>query len=141
MSHLDRLKNGRDWSGYLTLENFDLVVDRLRAMIGDGQSYTWVLCHEHRRYQPEVRTNQKAREVYVSREPYEDGTPNGHVSVVDTYGIWGLRTSASDERAIADLPEKQRRHLTFKRDHLMIEHYAPIGAHMYWVVALEGGEG
>lgn len=142
MSYLDRLKNDREWSGHLTLENFDLVVDRLRRMIGDGQPYAWVAVNQGSAYRPEVRTGQRVREeIRVNREPLEDGTRWAHVSVHDTDRVWGLHTTAADEKAANGLPENQRTRLAFERGQLRVTHYALAGNLLYWVIAPEAGEG
>lgn len=139
MAYLDRLKGDRSWSGHLTLESFDLVVDRLRRMIGDGQPYTWVAVNEGRRYKPEVRTGQKASKIHANRKPLDDGKPWAHFFVADTYGSWGLHTRESDSE-VRDLPTREQVYLDFERDQLTISHHAPVGSRLYWVVALESGE-
>lgn len=140
MNYAERLSSGRDWSGYLTLENAEAVADRIRSMIGDGQRYTWVAANEYFGYKPEVRTSQVATKVsFDSDLKYSDGAPWAHLNVVDTYGIWGLSADAADEAAAIAQDKRHRTFLTFDHRKLTIDLYAPGGNHMWWVVALEDG--
>jgi hypothetical protein len=134
----ERLAKGLDWSGYLALDNAHAVADRIKSMIGSGQRYTWVAVNEYFGHKPEVRTSQVATKVDFENDlQHEDGSPWAHLTVVDTYGIWGLSTDAADEAAAAEAAKRDRTVLTFERRKVTIELYAPAGNHMWWVVALE----
>lgn len=148
---LRRLADWRDWSGWLTLENFEAVADRIRRLL-DGRTYTWVASNEGQRaYFPEVRTGQRlchdharSGNAVMAKLLAPD---HGHLTVVDSYGVWGLSTSIPDQSAAHklgfDAACKAGAHLTFHRamgsrpDRLEIEHFAPVGARLYWVAAIE----
>lgn len=137
-TYAERLKSDRDWYGYLTLENAEAVADRIRSMIGDGQPYTWVAANEYFGYKPEVRTSQVASKVEFNQDlRLSDGTPWAHLTVVDTYGIWGLHATAADDAAACEADKKDRTVLKFGYRKLTIDLYAPGGNHMWWVIALE----
>jgi hypothetical protein len=154
---LARLASDRDWNGYLTLENLEAVAARFRSLL-DGQRYTWVACNSGlRHYFPEVRTGQQLRDrgITTYRDEEAQYGPFGGITVPDTYGVWGLHTDcpgqrtarrrrvhawerASDEQKRTDTWDDQ--HLTYlhiTRDKVEIEHYAPIGYRLYWVVTVE----
>lgn len=137
--YIDRLKDDRDWNGLLCVENFDLVVARLRRMIGDSQPYTFVTTHEGYGWRPEARTSQKAEAIKASRESRESGEW-AHVFVSDTYGSWGLHTTAQTEKDAREQDAKSSTELTFERGQLMVKHYNGYGDRMYWLIAPEGGE-
>lgn len=78
---VQRIRSGRDWSGYLTLENFDAVAGRLREML-EGKRYTWVSCNEGLRdFFPEVRPGVPVRVMWprgsCGRERREEHTRPG----------------------------------------------------------------
>ncbi len=153
---LRRLASDRDWHGYLTLENLDAVAGRMRKLL-TGRRYTWTACNSGlRHYFPEVRAGQQLRDrgVTTYREEAQHG-PFGGITVPDTYGVWGLHTSAPDQRTAHQqrteawdrATEEQRRtdtwddqrltylHITW--DKIEIEHYAIIGYRLYWVITVE----
>ncbi|WP_141576194.1 hypothetical protein [Actinomadura sp. WMMA1423] len=133
-----RIASGRDWFGFLTLENLNAVADRIRSMIGDGQRYTWVACNEGLGdYRPEVRTSQVAAKIRVDRRDDEHGS----IIVVDTYGVWSIHTDIADQAAgMGRQPEFSLTYLKITRGQIQMEHKAPIGARLLWTVALEGGD-
>lgn len=155
---LARLASDRDWHGYLTLENLEAVTARFRSLL-DGQRYTWVACNSGlRHYFPEVRTGQqlRGRGVTTYRDDGEgDGEPFAGITVPDTYGAWGLHTSVLDQRtargrrhaAFEKATGEQKRtdtwddqrltYLHIKHDRIEIEHFAPAGYRLYWVVTVE----
>lgn len=118
------------WYGYLTVENAEAVADRIRLLIGDGQRYTWVATNEESGLRPQVRTSQVAREIHVE---------DGHVWVNDSYGLWGILTGAADREAAQRLPVDSNDlvRLHFAPDSLEIQHRAPAGVRLFWVIALE----
>lgn len=154
---LRRLASDRYWYGYLTLENLEAVAERIRKLLA-GQRYTWVSCNSGlRHYFPEVRTGQELRDrgVTTYRDEEAQYGPFGGITVPDTYGVWGLHTDcpdqqtarrrrghawerASDEQKATDTWDDQ--HLTYlhiTRDKVEIEHFAPIGYRLYWVITVE----
>lgn len=145
---IKRLESDRDWYGYLTLDNCDAVAGRIRSMLA-GQRYTWVSCNEGLRdYFPEVRTGQRLRDdVRIDRDTLDGGTEWAHISAGDTYGVWGLGTTVPDQKTAhrwaADDKKRKRLtclHITRGRHdggRIEIEHYAPVGARLYWVIAVE----
>lgn len=143
--HFQRLADGRGWWGYLCLDNFDLVADRIRSMLGDGQPYTWVAVNEAFGLRPDVRAGMVAEKVTVRGGADED-TPAKYLTVADTYGVWGIDTSARTEADARDGGKLNNVYLHFETnqwgDKLTIEHYAPAGHRMCWVIAVhpQGGE-
>lgn len=137
---IKRLTSGREWFGYLTLENLDAVADRIRRMIGDGQPYTWVAVNEGFDYKPEVRTSQIATNVEAYRLE-TNGKPHGDITVVDTYGIWSVHTDVADQTEVrAQLGNERARelaYLTFSHNLIRVQHSAPAGYRLHWVAALE----
>jgi hypothetical protein len=136
VNETERLKSGREWFGFLTLENLDAVADRIRFIIGDGQPYAWVACNEGiGDYQPEVRTSQVAKSIRVERV---EG--RGSIIVVDTYGVWSIRTDVADQYlARRREPGFSLAYLKITRSQILMEHKAPIGARLLWTVAVQDG--
>lgn len=135
--HTERLASDHNWSGYLTLDNAAAVTERIRSMIGDEQPYTWVAANEYFGYRPEVRTGQTAKDIGLDTEREVAGEPWAHISVLDSYGVWGFHTTAATQAEARDMDVKQRTLLTFERGKLTVELYAPAGNHMFWVIATE----
>jgi hypothetical protein len=138
---LRRLKGDRDWSGYLTLDNFEAVADRLRKLL-DGHPYTWVACNEGFGYRPEVRPGLLMEKVAATLLAPD----HGHITVADTYGVWGLSAhwpTRADAYAAGSYDEAIKRgaHVAFKSDRygeqFSAEHFAPTGSRLYWTVAVE----
>ncbi|MEV0382307.1 hypothetical protein [Nonomuraea sp. NPDC050643] len=138
---LQRLINGHDWYGFLALDNFDEVVSRIKMMIGNGQPYTWVATNEAFGLRAEVRASMVAEKISVETSPHDDGTPRGHVWVCDTYGVWGVSTTAPDQASARDGGKSTCVFLNFERtcygEKLTIEHYVLAGDRVCWVIALE----
>jgi hypothetical protein len=102
---LKRLKSGRDWNGYLTLENCEAVADRVRRLL-EGHRYAWVRCFEEQRGSfPEVRQGLRMRDqgVTTHRSTLEDGGDFAGFNVSDTYGVWGAHTSVADQAGVRSL--------------------------------------
>jgi hypothetical protein len=147
---LRRLKSDREWYGYLTLENFDAVAERLRSLL-TGRTYTWASTREHQVRAPEVRTRQRLREgINTSRSTLDDGRVMAHLNAADTYGVWGVSTTIPDQKTAYTFArdEKKARRLTevtFKHGHhdggrIEIEQYNGYGERLYWVIAVESPE-
>lgn len=130
-----------DWSGDLTIENAPAVAERIRALIGSGQRYTWVAVNEYFGDRPEVRTGQVAKEVRQDVSgPYDDGERCAHIIVSDTYGSWGLHTGAASTthaRQMRDADERDWVLLEFTCNKIVMQHHAPAGNRLFWVVAVE----
>lgn len=142
-AYLKRLTTEAEWWGCLTLENLDLVAERLRKLL-DGRRYTFVASNEGlRQYFPEVRTGLALRDrgVTASRSTMDDGSILGHLNVSDSYGSWGMFTTVPDVTAAHalsyDEQRKQGTYLHIKYGKVEIEHFAPVGARLYWVATLE----
>ena len=140
------LRKDREWFGYLTTANYQAVTERIDRMLR-GKKYTWVAslspalagkkAYHHR---PEVRTGQRFESI-KGKLLTGDHAPIGHITVSDSYGVWGIdSTFASQADAHAGKPER-RTYLHFQRDRwgdrLEIEHYAISGNHLWWVVSVE----
>lgn len=139
---LRRLASGRHWFGYLTLENAEAVAGRIRTML-DGKQYTWVACNEMGGYRPEVRTGMRLREgVKLSGSTLESGRKMAHITVCDTYGVWGLDTTVANQREAHETEDRKR--LTYLNieehrwgDRIEIEFYSISGNHIWWVATVE----
>jgi hypothetical protein len=137
-AHSGPLARGR-FSGYLTLANLVEVTALVKDMVGQGQPYTWVACNEGlRSYWPEVRTGQVATKVIGEIKSDGEGR-YGHLTVCDSYGVWGLTTSFADDEAVRGAePGWGRAFLTIKPGRIEIDRMTMSGSRLYWVVALEG---
>lgn len=149
---LRRLAGDQDWYGCLTLENLDLVAARLRKLLG-GRRYTWAATVHWKGAQddfvmPEVRTGMWAKDLKVSRSTLDDGREMGHITVSDSYGVWGISTTVPDGPAASALSydgqRTQTSYLHFKQDRwtdqLQIEHFSGSGNRICWVAAVEMSE-
>ena len=140
----------RDWFGYLTTANYQAVTERIRRLIA-GKRYTWVAslspalagegAYHHR---PEVRTGMEAEKITCDLSPATGDLtrPRAHITVCDTYGVWGIDSSLASQSEAHAADPRRRTYLHFKADRygsvLEIEHYAISGNHLWWVVAVEG---
>jgi hypothetical protein len=124
------------WFGDLTLENIEAIAERLKAMLR-GKRYTFVSVNElfGPLPRPEVRTSQRLNipdsqytDIYVH---YGDDKSWGMIGVNDSYGVWSISTHDDPER---------RAFLSFEHGKLTIEHCAPGGNKLIWVIAVERGE-
>lgn len=150
------------WFGHLTLENADAVVERLRRML-EGKYYTFVAVNEAHS-DPDVRcSNRLTRPIRVSKSTSEDGNrPAVHITMADGRYVWGLHSTSLDQRAAYAVqsaalgrPKDERSpevsaykdlvFLSFSHDYsgeqLRIEHHAPAGDHLTWVVQIEDHDG
>lgn len=145
-----QLELDRDWFGYLTTANYQAVTERIRRLIA-GKRYTWVaslspaLAGEGAYHHwPEVRTGMEADKITSSLSPATGDLtrPRAHITVCDTYGVWGIDSTHASQSAARDDDPKRRTYLHFKADRygrvLEIEHYAISGNHLWWVIAVEG---
>jgi hypothetical protein len=135
VSMKDKLLDTRsEWWGHLTLENIEPVFERMKKVLTEKR-YTWVAVNElyGTLPRPEVRTSQQlepgkstsGQGIYLH---YGEEKDWAMIGVNDTYGSWSIST---DRR-----PEK-RPYLYFQHDKITIEHYAPGGNKLIWVVAVE----
>lgn len=123
-----------NWYGNLTIDNIEQVVGLLRKLLA-GKKYTFVSVNEYFGYKPEVRTGQEIEpQKATNKDAFsfwydKDNAPPLYAgfNVVDTHGVWGLSTSATEQP-----------YLRFEWNKVAIEHKAPAGHKMFWVVAVEG---
>lgn len=150
------LESGRDWYGYLTLDNAEAVAARLRRLL-DCKRFTFVKVNGgYRHWYPEVSTGERlaGEGEGITHSVLGDGR---HAIYMHHSGSTGcLYTDAPDgdtahQRNIdACVPDSERRgdwlwdkNLTYariKQDRAEIEHYSPGGNRLYWVIVLEGHE-
>jgi len=151
-----QLKTGRDWHGYLTLENYAAVGERLRALL-TGKRYTFVAVNSGSDYRPEVRTGLELRDNGLTVHDPEDDGQFASINVSDTYGVWGIhvfdvptsqqdgyecRNAAWDKASDEDKrgwqwQDKRLTYLHFKWDRIEIEHFAMAGHRIVWVAVVE----
>lgn len=138
LKHLAADHDGREWWGCLTIENAEALKDRIERML-KGRLYTFVARNDGFLAQcPEVRTSQKMREAHVSCDDL------AHVSVSDSYGSWGIlsqiKSRAEGLRLSADERRTKGAYVVIRHDRIEIEHSAPAGHALFWVIAVEHPE-
>jgi hypothetical protein len=119
------------WIGNLTIENVNEVADRLKELL-IGKIYTFVSCNELDRFKPNVKTGQKLEDnnpIRVWKGDYSTG-----IHVNDSYGVWGFNTVLHEGEKNENLKVP---YIIFEGNQIRIEHRAPGGNILYWVVALE----
>jgi hypothetical protein len=80
---------------------------------------------------PEVRTSQVMAKVSVYHD--DDGKYAGF-NVSDTYGVWGVSTSATEN--VYD-PTFEKPYFVFEYNQVRFYHRAPAGNSLVWVIAIE----
>lgn len=128
---------GPNWCGTLTVENIEQVADLLRRLL-KGRQYRFVVTNEVFDFKPKVRINQELEpnkagdsiNVYYDK----DEKRFAGFSVHDSYGMWGCSTSLQEERC--DCGSKNP-HFVFEWNKVTINHYAPSGHRVCWVIIVE----
>jgi hypothetical protein len=144
--HLKRLTGDGAWSGCLTLENLDLVADRIRRLL-ENQRFTWVSCNQvMSNYFPEVRTGQRLAEgVKVTRVAPDGGREVGYITISYSAYVAPLDTDISDRAEANTLTYTEKRtrgpYLCFTHDRVEIDHFIEPGSRAYWVAAVEEPDG
>lgn len=121
-----------NWCGKLTVENIEQVVGLFRKLL-ENRRYTFVAINQSYR-RPDVRTGQqldprkaKGEEVFSIWFDDKSSPPAfAGFNAVDTYGVWGLSTSANDQP-----------YISFEWNKVTIEHKAPAGNELICVLAIE----
>ena len=121
-----------NWRGNLTVDNIKDVVGLFRRLL-DGEVYTFVSANEFFGFKPDVRTDQKVEHKKATNGNafgvwFEDSdSPScAGFNVVDTYGVWGLSTSASEQP-----------YISFEWNKVTIKHRAGAGHNLWWVIAVQ----
>lgn len=131
------LSAGRNWNGYLTVDNTTAVADRLRAMF-TGRGFSVVCCNEGMRdWFPEVRPSQTAGQIEACTEPFE-GKPAG--SILFSHGAYlsDWSTQIVDQDAARTIPPEDRPpYFRFNRDQVEVTDRVPAGFWVYQVFAVE----
>lgn len=135
----------RQWYGIMTIENVEAIAVRIKKML-TGKYYTFVANNFYSDYpRPEVHTSQqmetdpaRGKDVQVWYDDKENPPRFAGFHVGDTYGVWGTSTHArEDDRASW---EKQP-YIVLDYRQIKIEHYAPAGHLLIWVIMIEHHEG
>lgn len=121
-----------NWYGKLTIENIEQVVGLFRQLL-ENRRYTFVAINELFR-RPDVRTGQRLEpHKATSGEAFsvwfdDKNSPPAFAgfNAVDTYGVWGLSTSVNEQP-----------YVVFEWNKVTIEHNAPAGNKLIWVLAIE----
>lgn len=104
------LKTESDWFGYLTVDNYKDVAERIRRML-TGKRYTFVAMNHAftTEVQPprlEARAGQRMKRARYN-EPGSEITIHDEgelglygFTVSDTYGIWGVSTDKTDQSPV-----------------------------------------
>lgn len=139
------------WYGYLAGDTIDQIEQRIRKLIGDGQRYTWVSYNTTQPHTfPDVRTGQrvepgKATDRQAIKVSKDDGFV--HLTVVDTYGVWGMysthATEADARKAAEDEKDWSVTYVAVEgwgqggRDRIEISQYNGYGEVLHWVISPE----
>lgn len=117
-----------NWFGYLTVENTEEVAEAVRNMLS-GKYYTFVAVNSGFSGRPEVKTSRKMDKVYTSHLL-------GHslINVNDSYGVWGFSTTVHEGD---QLDASRYTYVVFDWNQIKVEHFAPCGYKLNWVIALE----
>ena len=120
---MDKEKPSRNWFGHLTVDNIDDIVVVLKEML-EGQKYTFVSMRWLEGLEPrvDVRTSQSLKDNAFS--VYHHALHAGF-NVGDTYGVWGVSTTAPDP------------FFNFEHCKVTIQHESASGNKLTWVIALE----
>lgn len=126
------------WHGTLTVDNVADVVTRLHQLL-DGKRYVWVAVNESygAAGRPEVRFERLAPEKSTTGKsivPHIEDPKHKGFTVIDTYGVWSLWTSAKDEHEFDDYKEP---YIAFGHNRVTIERRAPAGHRLTWVIAVD----
>ena len=135
-----------NWYGVLTIGNIEQVVDMFRRLL-TGKRYTFVAVNMYGNEdapgqlisRPGVRTSQRIEpDKAISKDAfsfwYGDNKEYAGFNVVDTYGVWGCSTSATDSFQVGDY---ENPYIVFEYHKVLIIHRAPAGHLLYWVIATE----
>jgi len=145
------LDRGQDWNGFLTLENSQAVATRLAALL-EGRRFTYVSVNEGRRHwYPEVKTGLELAGDVTHSASGDRHDIHLHYSgwhswlsarVQDEDTAWQRNASAADPANRDEwLHDKSLVYLRLRSDRVEIEHHAPGGNRLYWVLVVERGDG
>ena len=137
--------SNNNWYGDVTLENIDQVAKMMLDVLKD-KKYTFVAIGmggtddgQGRLYtRPDVRTSLELKNgnngspLHTYRDE-EKGQYAGF-NFGDTYGVWGISTSAHDGDSNF---EKNNPYVVIEWGKIYIEHRAPAGHRLYWIIATE----
>jgi hypothetical protein len=131
-----------NWSGVLTVHNISQVVKLLRDRL-TGKRFTFITAMDTNEYRPSARTDQ-ALKPSVTGDPFvlwsrgSKDSESAGFNVCDTYGVWGLSTSA----------QEGNRNEPFVHPHITFDHYtitmsfrSMSGNKIYWVIAIQRDPG
>lgn len=134
------------WYGVQTIENTPEIVERLRDLL-TGKKYTFVSTNDgfnpESRIGVDVRTDQKL-ENGTNGTPFsiwydEKNDPPRYCgfNVGDTYGVWGVHTSATETQYD---PTFNVPYWVFDYNQARVVHRAPAGHLLVWVIAVQNKE-
>lgn len=123
--------------GTLTTENIEEVANAILDKL-TGKTYTFVSSNEYiGAYKPEVKTNQRLQNGNngspLSVWHSKDGRRAGF-NVCDTYGVWGLSTSQTENRYDSRFNAP---YINMERNTIEMTHRAGSGALLYWVIEIQ----
>ena len=89
-----------------------------------------------------MRTGQRAEKIEGKVLTMDDGRKMAHITVCDTYGVWGLHSLVPDLAAARAYPStdamiRDTGYIIFRRDRIEIEHLTMAGCRLFWVVTIE----
>jgi len=133
---VNKISTGR-WYGTVTLDKLEELGAAIERLF-TGKRYTWVAVNYHvSEPRPEVRTGQrlspeKALNGKAVKVWFSENIPDyGGITVVDSYGVWGIQI---------DRHREGYPYVVLEHDSLYIEHFALAGHKLMWKVVIEQEE-
>jgi hypothetical protein len=109
-------------------KNIEPVAKRVKEIL-DGKNYIFLSCYEHLGWRPEIRMNQKMRNVTTWKNDGEEDKYGGfHVS--DTYGVWGCMF-------VNDTNGKKQGYIALANNGLEVHNQNDFGQWYWWKVIVE----
>jgi len=142
---------GPGWNGYATIDNLEAIATAIRTLLA-GRRYVFIAVNESYPYRVDARTGQRlSPEKATSRQSlrvwYNDDVKHpatarfGGLTAIDTYGTWGITTSARDTMKVNELDTLQTPYISFdgRGEHakIQIRHYNGMSEVLNWTIAVE----
>jgi hypothetical protein len=129
------------WYGMLTTGNVEQVGKLLRELLV-GKFHTVIAAHPVAYEKGDAHLSM---DVHTSQKLYENEAQNGvkaeanddraHVTIHNSYGLWMLDSSLTDERPSDS--SGRNPYIVFKGNQVTITHRAPAGNLLVWTFAVE----
>lgn len=123
------------WHGMLCTETRDEIAERMREVLGDHY-FTMVICNSY----DENSDRFSSVEVYPSQwltSPVDAWTDQSSITWCTPRLSMGVHTRAKTQADGRAGRPHQYAHLKFEPDRIEIDHYAPAGYRLLWILAVE----